>query len=128
VPITAGVGTQVRCQQLAAGDYDQYVREARATGVAGAVQWAATTTGTASILAADSTRVSLLIQSYATGTVYLRFDTSVPTTGPPNAPLPHWYLAPGDRWEVPVQLCQLAVSAVASSTGGYLVLLAGLCA
>ena len=114
IPITAGVGTQIRAFQLAGGDYDQIMREARATAAAALNTWTATTTGTASQIAADVTRVSVLLVSQATGRVWLRFDSTIPTT----AALMHWYLDPGDRWEVPVQWCQLAVSMAASVAGG----------
>lgn len=114
VPITAGTGTSIRCFQRVAGDYDQYVREARADGVT-LNSWTANTAGQASQVPADITRVSLLIVSQATGVVYLRFDSTIPV---PATPAYHWSLQPGDRYEVPIQLCQLAVSMIASQTGG----------
>ncbi len=125
LPITAGVGSPVTCFQRAGGDYDQVVREARATAMSAAVAWTATTAGSASVLAADVTRVGLLIISQATGIVYVRFDTSIPSPTAGTAPLYHWYLQPQDRYEVPVQFCQLAVSLVASTGGGFVHLVAG---
>ncbi|HEX7994938.1 MAG TPA: hypothetical protein VF506_13535 [Streptosporangiaceae bacterium] len=125
IPITAGSGTQVRSFQLGAGDYDQVVREARATAMSAAVAWTATTAGTASVLSADVTRVGLLIVSQATGTVYLRFDSTIPSIVAGTAPLYHWYLQPQDRYEVPIQYCTLAVSLVASTSGGFVHLVSG---
>jgi hypothetical protein len=57
----------------------------------------------------------MLIVSQATGTVYLRFDSVIPV---PATPAFHWYLQPGDRYEVPKELAQLPVSFVASTAGG----------
>jgi hypothetical protein len=126
IPITAGVGTQVRCFQTAGGDYDQVVREARATAMSAAVAWAATTAGSASVLAADPTRVGvLIINASATSTVYLRFDSTIPNATAGTAPLYHWYLAPGDRYEVPIQYATLAISLVASTAGGFVHLVSG---
>ncbi len=125
VPITAGVGTAITAFQRAGGDYDQVTREARATAMSAAVAWTATTAGSASVLAADVTRVGLLIISQATGTVYVRFDTSIPSPTAGTAPLYHWYLQPQDRYEVPIQFCQLAVSLVASTAGGFVHLVSG---
>jgi hypothetical protein len=125
VPITAGTGTQITCFQRAGGDYDQVVREVRATAMASATVWAATTAGTATVLAADVTRVALLIVSQATGTVYLRFDNTIPSPVAGTAPIYYWYLQPQDRYEVPIQFCQLAVSLVASTAGGFVHLVAG---
>ena len=125
VAITAGAGSNIRCFQKASGDYDQYVREARATAVGTLNSWAATTAGTASQIAADPNRVGLLIVSQATGTVYLRFDSTIPV---PATPAYHWYLSPGDRWEVPLAWCQLAVSMAASVAGGTVLSALGTCA
>lgn len=125
VPITAGTGTSITCFQRAGGDYDQIVREARATAAGSLISWAATTGGTASVVTADVTRVGLVLVSAATGTVYLRFDSTIPVIATPAY---HWYLAPGDRYEVPVALCQLAVSMVASANGGTVLGVAGLAA
>jgi hypothetical protein len=125
IPITAGSGTQVRCFQTAGGDYDQVVREARATAMSAAVAWTATTAGSASVLAADPTRVGVLIINQATGTVYLRFDSTIPNPTAGTAPLYHWYLQPQDRYEVPIQYATLAISLVASTAGGFVHLVSG---
>jgi hypothetical protein len=129
VPITAGSGTNIRCFQKVSGDYDQYVREtgALAKGTLSNIPWAVTTAGSASVIPADVTRVGLLIVSAATGTVYLRFDSTIPT---PLAtpPLYDWYLQPGDRYEVPGAWDQLAVSMIGSAAGGYVLASSGTCA
>ena len=122
VAITAGSGTNIRCFQKAGGDYDQYVREARVTAVGALNTWTASTTAATSQVAADVNRVALLITSQATGTVYLRFDSTAPTSA-----AFHWYLNPGDRYEVPLQWCQLAVSMVASTGGGTVLSVPGTC-
>lgn len=125
IPITAGVGTNVKCFQTAGGDYVQLVQETRATAMTAATSWTATTAGTASVLAADVTRVGVLIISQATGTVYIRFDSTIPNPTAGTAPLYHWYLQPQDRYEVPPQYCQLAISLVASTAGGFVHLVGG---
>jgi hypothetical protein len=108
-------GTGVRAATNTAGGADQYVREARATAVGALNTWTASTTATAPQIAADATRVGLLIVSAATGIVYLRFDSTAPV---PATPAYHWLLQPGDRYEVPIVFVQLAVSMVASVGGG----------
>ena len=115
IPISAGSGTLVHCYQKAGGDFDQYVREARATAVATINSWTVTTAGQASQIAADASRVGLLIVSAANGIVYLRFDNTIPV---PATPAYHWLLNPGDRWEVPIVLTSLAVSMIGAVAGG----------
>jgi len=75
------------------------------------------------VLAADATRVGMIIVSQATGTVWLRFDATVP-----SSTVFTWYLQPGDRWEVPVQWAQRPVSLAASVAGGTVLLTSGTCA
>ena len=122
IPITAGTGTAVRSFQLAGGDYDQMVRQTMATAAGSLISWAATTAGTSAVVAADVTRVGLLLVSAATGRVYLRFDATIPV---PATPAYHWYIDPGDRYEVPLAFCQLAISMAASVTGGTVLGVAG---
>jgi hypothetical protein len=126
IPITAGVGTNVRSFQLAGGDYDQIVREVRASakGALANIPWLATTTGLINVIGADVSRVSLVLVSQATGSVYMRYDATIPTQNA-TPPLYDWVLAPGDRYEVPQGFCQLAVSMVASTAGGYILAAAG---
>jgi hypothetical protein len=127
IPITAGSGTSIRAFQKVSGDYDQYVREARGTakGTLGNIPWAVTTAGLSNVIAADVTRVGLIVVSAATGIVYVRFDATIPV---PATPAYDWLLNPGDRWEVPVQFAQLAQSWVGASAGGTMLAAAATCA
>lgn len=112
VPITAGAGTNIETFQLASGAHQQYVREVRASAAAAINTWTPTATGQASQIAADENRVGLLIANGSSVRVYLRFDSTIPTTT-----TYHWYLDAGDRWEVPPALCQLAVSMLGQAAG-----------
>lgn len=112
VAVTAGVGTPVQTFANAAGNHEQYTRERRATAETDNT-WTVVTTASTSQIAADVTRVGLMMTSFATARVYLRFDSTAPTSA--NA---HWFLDPGDRWEVPSHLCQLAVSMLGATAGG----------
>lgn len=82
IPITAGSGTNIRAFQKAGGDYDQYVREARGTakGTLSNIPWTVTTAGLSAVIAADVTRVGLVIVSGANGVVWVRFDATIPTS------------------------------------------------
>jgi hypothetical protein len=113
VAITAGAGTSIDTFAVAGGDHQQVVREARATAVGTLNTWTVTTAGQAGQIAADAGRVAVLIESAANGRVYFRFDSTVP-----SAAAHHWYLDPGDRWEVPVQLSTLAISMAGAVAGG----------
>jgi hypothetical protein len=125
IPITAGSGTNIRAFQKAGGDYDQYVREARGTalGTLANIPWTVTTAGTTSVIAADVTRVGLLVISGANGIVYVNFGASAPT-----ALNFDWILNPGDRWEVPIQFCQFAQSWVGAAAGGLMQASSATCA
>jgi hypothetical protein len=125
VPISAGSGTNIRAFQKVSGDYDQYVREARGTakGTLGNIPWTVTTAGLSSVIAADVTRVGLVLVSAATGVVWFRFDATIPT-----ATTYDYLLNSGERWEVPVQFCQLAVSMAGSVAGGTVLGAAATCA
>lgn len=111
VPITAGSGTTIDTFALAGGDHQQVVREARATAVT-TNSWTVSTTASTSQIAADVNRVMLIMSNQSTVRVYLRFDSTAPTTS-----TYHWYLDSGDRWEVPEHLCQLAVSMLGEAVG-----------
>lgn len=125
IAITAGAGTPVRAFQKVSGDYDQYVREARGTakGALGNIPWTVTTAGLTAVIAADVTRVGLILASGANGVVWLRFDATVPT-----ATAYDWLLNPGDRWEIPVAFTQLAISMAGLSAGGAVYGAAATCA
>ncbi|MFE5369247.1 hypothetical protein [Streptomyces mirabilis] len=112
VPITAGAGTNVDTYQVASGDHQQIIREVRASAAAAINTWTPTTTGQATQIAADENRVGLLMNNASNVRVYLRFDSTIPTTT-----AYHWYLDAGDRWEVPLALCQLAVSMLGQANG-----------
>lgn len=92
-------------------------RDVRATAET-EVFWAASLTATTSVIAADTTRVGLLITNNSTGKVYLRFDTTAPTSATNGH---HFYLEAGERWEVPDQLSCLVMSVIASIASGHVV-------
>jgi hypothetical protein len=110
VPITAGSGTNIDTYAVAGGDHQQIVREARAaTGVAST--WTLPATGTASILTASEARVAMLIVNNCNQRVYIDFDAIIP-----SITAFAWYLETGDRWEVPKELVQLAISMLPGGT------------
>ena len=125
INITAGAGIPIRAFQKVSGDYDQYVREARGTakGTLSNIPWTVTTAGLTSTVAADVTRVGLILVSTANGIVWARFDATIPT-----ATTFDWLLNPGDRWEIPVQFTQLAISLAGQSAGGLILGAAATCA
>jgi hypothetical protein len=110
VPITAGSGTTIDTFALAGGDHQQVVREARATAVT-TNSWTVSTTASTSQIAADVNRVLIIMTNQSTVRVYLRFDSTAPTSS-----TYHWYLDPGDRWEIPSELCTLAISMLGAAT------------
>jgi uncharacterized membrane protein len=83
-----------------------------------------TTAGLASVIPADVTRVGLLLVCSPTagGIVYLRFDTTIPVIATPAY---DWLLNPGDRWDVPVEWTQLAISMVGAVAGGSILAASG---
>jgi hypothetical protein len=125
IPITAGTGTNIRSFQRASGDYDQYVRAAFGTakGTLSNIPWTVTTTGLSAVIAADVTRVGLVIVSGAGGIVWVRFDATIPTAAAYD-----WLLNPGDRWEVPHEFAQFAQSMAGASAGGSVYGAAAICA
>jgi len=125
INITAGAGTPIRAFQKVSGDYDQYVREARGTakGSLANIPWTVTTAGLSNTVAADVTRVGLVLVSAANGIVWARFDATIPT-----ATTYDWLLNPGDRWEIPLQFTQLAISLAGQSAGGLILGAAATCA
>lgn len=115
IPITSGAGTNIRAFQRGSGDYDQYVRTVFGTakGTLSNIPWTVTTTGLSNVIAADVTRVGLVVSSLASGIVYIRFDASIPTSSSFD-----YLLNPGDRWEVPHEFAQLAQSWAGATAGG----------
>lgn len=112
VAITAGTGTSIDTYQITGGDHQQVVRPARATAAAAINAWTPSTTASTSQVAADASRVAVLITNASNVKIYLRFDATAPT-----ATTHHWYLDAGDRWEVPAELSALAISMLGASTG-----------
>lgn len=126
IPITAGSGTNLHTEQRADLSHDQYVRVARATakGTLPNIPWLVTTAGLANVIGADTTRVGLLLVNAGNGVVYIRFDATIPApTATP--PLYDWLLNPGERWDVPPEWSQLAVSMAGAAAGGYVLGAAG---
>jgi len=114
VPITAGTGTDIVTFLNAASDHEQYVRQRTVTATT-LDEWTVATTGVASRIAADVTRVGMLMVNGSTGRVYLRFDNTIPTSTAFG-----WFLEPGDRWEVPYAFVQRAVSVLGTIASGEL--------
>lgn len=112
IPISSGTGTDVDTFLLAGGGHQQIVREARAT-TENDDSWPVVTTAATSRIAADINRVGMRMTSFATGRVYIRFDSTAPTAA--NA---HWFLDPDERWELPNDVVQLAISFTGAVAGG----------
>lgn len=91
----------------------QVVREHSATAVTHGV-WTLAVTG-ATVIPADTNRVGIWITNTGGARVFLRFDTTAPTSA-----VHHWYLDPWDRYEVPYWGTELAVSMLAASATGSL--------
>lgn len=113
VAITAGSGTTIDTFVPSGGDHQQVVRVAWATAVGSTNNWSISTTASTSQIAADINRVGLIITNNGAARVYLRFDSTAPTSS-----IFHWYLEPGDRWEVPDSLARLAVSMLGTTASG----------
>lgn len=114
VAITAGSGTAVDTIALGDGSHQQVVRIAQTNAApATPTSWTVTTTGLSNVVAADITRVAMLVTSAASGRVYLRFDATIPTST-----VNSWFIDPGDRWEVPVAFVTRAVSLKGDVAGG----------
>lgn len=121
VAITAGSGTAVDTFALSGGDHQQVVRPAWATAESETF-WAGSTTASASVVAADVNRLSMLLTNRTPGRIYLRFDSTVPTAATNGS---HWFLETDERWEVPDPFARLAVSMLATIAGGHVVALLG---
>lgn len=116
VPITAGSGTNVDTFAVSGGDHQQYVREAPATAVAAPTSWTISTTAGTSVIAADASRRAVILwNTSATATVYLRHDSSAPTTAAGGY---HDSIPPSSRLVVEKELVTLAVSFIGSATNG----------
>lgn len=117
VAITAGTGTNIDTYQLAGGDHQQVVREARASAESESF-WTASTTASTSQVAADASRVFMLVVNNSTGRIYLRFDATAPTSATNGH---HWFMEASERWEVPSELSALTVSVLAQIASGHVV-------
>jgi len=118
VAITAGTGTSVATKQLASGDHHQIVRTSRANAETDG-SWTVTTTGSASVIAADATCTGITIINAATGRVFLRFDATIPTGGlTAGANQAHMYLEASERYEVPDDKTASAISFCGAAAGG----------
>ena len=116
VPITAGSGPNITTVQRAGGEHDQVVREVRGTAESDD-SWTVATSAITSKVAADATRVGVLLVSNSPDRVWLRFDATAPTSTSY-----HWYLDPDDRWEVPYWLSTLAISMLGRTASGTILI------
>ncbi len=114
VAITPGSGANIDAFSLGSnGDLQQIIRQATSDSLSGTgTPWTVSTTA-ANPIAADENRVCMLIYNASTVRVYIAFNTAAAVTSS-NA---GWFLDAGDRMEVPYGLCQMPVSAVASTAG-----------
>jgi hypothetical protein len=118
VNITPGSGVTIDTYQITGGDHQQVVREAPATAVAGPTSWSlATSAATSQITADTSRRAVVLTNASSTGTVYLRYDGTAPTTAAGGW---HDKIPPGYRLVVEKELVTLAESFIADVASGYL--------
>lgn len=95
------------------GSRVQVVRMHSATGVTHGTWTLATTAAT--VISADVQRLGVWIVNTGGALVWFRFDTTAPTST-----VHHWYLAAGDRYEVPAWAAELAISMLAQSANGAL--------
>jgi hypothetical protein len=117
--ITEGVGLDVETFLTTAGDHQQRVRKSQASAVT-TNSWTVATAASTSQIAADVNRVAVLMVNRSTGKVWLRFDSTAPTST-----VYHWVLEPGDRYEVPFELTTLAVSMLGELANGTVISLLG---
>lgn len=119
VEITSGTPALdylVHTKDRGSGIHDQVVAETRALTPT-TDPWVIDTTGIQSRVAADPARVLVLMVNMGVGRVYMRFDNTMPLTDGSNC---HWFLEPGERWELPLILSTLAISVRGVSAGGTL--------
>ncbi len=112
--VTPGSGTTLKVYAQTSGGSIQYVRELDATAQTHG-SWTLSATATTSAIAADVQRIGVMMVNNGSLVVYMRFDSTAPSTT-----VNHWYLNPGDRYEVPHWWCGLAVSFISTGTGGAL--------
>lgn len=117
IAITTGAGASVDTYAVTGGDHQQVVREAPATAESETF-WAASTTATTSVIAADASRTGVRVLNNSTGRIYLRFDATAPTSATNGH---HWYLEAGERWEVAPDIRCFAWSVIAAIASGHVV-------
>jgi hypothetical protein len=114
VAITAGAGTNIDTFAISGGDHQQVFRLAKGTAKT-EQSWTISTTASTSQIAADASRLGVMMVNGGSGRVYLRFDASAPT-----GTVFHWFLEAGDRYDVPEYAVTLAVSVLGQFAGGTL--------
>lgn len=112
---TPGTGKTIKTYTRTNAEDVQVVREDKATAST-TDQWTIATTAATSRIAADTSRVGITMTNIGGGRVYIRHDATAPT-----ALLYHTYLDGGDRYEVPADATELAVSMLGSAAGGTIV-------
>jgi hypothetical protein len=96
------------------GSRVQVVREHSATATT-LDNWTITTAGVSSRIAADPNRVGVMMVNNGSARVYLRYDSTIPTSTVFGD-----YLDPGDRKEIPYWATELAISVAGATAGGNL--------
>jgi hypothetical protein len=112
--VTPGSGTTLKVYAQTSGGSIQYTRELDATALTHG-SWTLSATATTSQIAADVTRVGVVMVNNGTLSVYLRFDATAPTTT-----VNHCIIPAGAYYEVPDPYTTLAVSFISTGTGGAL--------
>lgn len=115
ITVTPGSGATVSTALMADGKEQQIVRGTRATAST-LDAWPVVTTAATSRLAADFNRVALTICNNGNGRVYLRHDSTAPTTATDGYDVA---LEPGDVYVVPYEMAPLAVSMLGAVAGGH---------
>lgn len=108
--VTPGSGTTLKVYAQTSGGSIQYVRELDATAQTHG-SWTLSAAASTSHIAADVTRLGIVMVNNGSLPVYLRYDSTAPTTL-----INHWYLQPGDRYEVPSDRTTLAISFISTGT------------
>jgi hypothetical protein len=112
--VTPGSGTTLKVYAQTSGGSIQYVRTLDGTAVTHG-SWTLSAAATTSAIAADVTRVGLVMMNNGTLNVYLRYDATAPTIT-----VNHCIIAPGGYYEVPEAFHTAAVSFISTGTGGAL--------
>jgi hypothetical protein len=114
IAVTPGSGATLQTYDTGGGAKIQYVRELSVDTVTHG-SWTLSATASTSHIAADVQRVAISMVNNGSARVYLRYDSTAPT-----ATVNHWYLDPGDRYEVLELFSRCAISFVADASGGSL--------